>query len=49
MLLFFCFVALYLLPSNSERYRRRQTKVKVYYWDMFLVGDYWGCFGRPRM
>ncbi|XP_049278987.1 alanine--glyoxylate aminotransferase [Anopheles funestus] len=32
-----------------ERYKRRQTKVKVYYWDMFLVGDYWGCFGRPRI
>ncbi|EAT32945.1 AAEL014817-PA [Aedes aegypti] len=32
-----------------ERYKRRNTKVKVYYWDMSLVGDYWGCFGRPRI
>ncbi|XP_058455490.1 alanine--glyoxylate aminotransferase [Malaya genurostris] len=32
-----------------ERYKRRNSKVKVYYWDMMLVGDYWGCFGRPRI
>ncbi|XP_058057202.1 alanine--glyoxylate aminotransferase [Anopheles bellator] len=32
-----------------ERYLRRQTKVKVYYWDLSLIGDYWGCFGRPRI
>ncbi|XP_053682007.1 alanine--glyoxylate aminotransferase [Sabethes cyaneus] len=32
-----------------ERYKRRSSKVKVYYWDMMLVGDYWGCFGRPRI
>ncbi|XP_055618738.1 alanine--glyoxylate aminotransferase [Toxorhynchites rutilus septentrionalis] len=32
-----------------ERYKRRNSKVKVYYWDMALVGDYWGCFGRPRI
>lgn len=32
-----------------ERYKSRNSKVKVYYWDMALVGDYWGCFGRPRI
>ncbi|XP_055587586.1 alanine--glyoxylate aminotransferase [Uranotaenia lowii] len=32
-----------------ERYKRRNSKVKVYYYDMGLVGDYWGCFGRPRI
>lgn len=20
----------------------------MYYWDVRLLGDYWGCFGRPR-
>lgn len=27
----------------------RTSKIKVYYWDILLLGDYWGCFGRPRM
>ncbi|ETN58525.1 serine-pyruvate aminotransferase, mitochondrial [Anopheles darlingi] len=32
-----------------KRYMERRTKVKVYYWDLALIGDYWGCFGRPRI
>lgn len=32
-----------------EKVKQRRTKVKVYYWDITLLGDYWNCFGRPRM
>lgn len=30
--------------------RARKTPVPVYYLDMQLLGEYWGCFeGKPRM
>uniref|UniRef100_U5EHZ8 Alanine--glyoxylate aminotransferase n=1 Tax=Corethrella appendiculata TaxID=1370023 RepID=U5EHZ8_9DIPT len=32
-----------------DRVNNRNSKVKVYYWDINLLGDYWGCFGRPRI
>lgn len=32
-----------------DRMRNRNSKVKVYNYDILLVGDYWNCFGRPRM
>ena len=33
----------------QERIFARKTPVKVYYWDMTILGDYWACFGRPRV
>lgn len=32
-----------------ERVRRRHSMVKVYNFDVLLIGDYWNCFGRPRL
>ena len=32
-----------------ERVKNRNSKVKVYNFDILLIGDYWGCFGRPRL
>ncbi|XP_030380957.1 serine--pyruvate aminotransferase, mitochondrial [Scaptodrosophila lebanonensis] len=29
--------------------RQRKTKPKVYYFDILLVGQYWGCYGMPRI
>ncbi|XP_069683970.1 alanine--glyoxylate aminotransferase [Periplaneta americana] len=27
----------------------RTTPIAVFYWDMKILGDYWACFGRPRV
>lgn len=32
-----------------ERVENRNSKVKVYNYDLMLIGDYWNCFGRPRV
>ncbi|KAJ6635526.1 Alanine--glyoxylate aminotransferase [Pseudolycoriella hygida] len=32
-----------------EKILKRKVPVAVYYWDINLVGDYWNCFGRPRI
>lgn len=32
-----------------ERVRRRHSKVRAYNLDILLIGDYWNCFGRPRL
>lgn len=32
-----------------DRVRNRHSKVKVYNFDILMVGDYWNCFGRPRL
>lgn len=33
-----------------EKVRSRRTSVPVYYFDISLLGEYWGCFeGKPRM
>jgi len=31
------------------RIRKRKTKPKVYYFDILLIGQYWGCYGTPRI
>jgi len=31
-----------------DKVKSRNSKVKVYYLDVFVLGDYWGCFGNPR-
>lgn len=36
-------------PRAIEKVIKRNSKVSVYYWDIMLLADYWGCFGRPRM
>lgn len=36
-------------PNAMEKVKKRKTPIAVYYWDINLVGDYWNCFGRPRM
>ncbi|KAK4875451.1 hypothetical protein RN001_011873 [Aquatica leii] len=33
----------------QKRIFNRKTPVKVYYWDMTILGDYWACFGNPRV
>ncbi|KAF5273958.1 hypothetical protein FQA39_LY01073 [Lamprigera yunnana] len=33
----------------QRRIFERKTPVSVYYWDMTILGDYWACFGRPRV
>lgn len=32
-----------------KKVSKRKTPIAVYYWDINLLGDYWNCFGRPRM
>ncbi|XP_034490130.1 serine--pyruvate aminotransferase, mitochondrial [Drosophila innubila] len=29
--------------------RQRKSKPKVYYFDILLLGQYWGCYGTPRI
>ncbi|XP_046995060.1 alanine--glyoxylate aminotransferase-like [Schistocerca americana] len=36
-------------PRAEAKIRGRRTPVKVFYLDMTLLGDYWGCFGNPRI
>ncbi len=36
-------------PNAMKKVLNRKTPIAVYYWDINLVGDYWNCFGRPRM
>lgn len=36
-------------PNAMEKILKRKVPIAVYYWDINLVGDYWNCFGRPRM
>ncbi|KAF2882597.1 hypothetical protein ILUMI_23565 [Ignelater luminosus] len=33
----------------QQRIFSRKTPVKVFYWDMTILGDYWACFGNPRV
>ncbi|XP_055536793.1 3-hydroxykynurenine transaminase-like [Wyeomyia smithii] len=28
--------------------RSRKTKPKVFYWDLLLLGNYWGCYDEPK-
>lgn len=32
-----------------DRVRRRNSKVRAYNFDVLLIGDYWNCFGKPRL
>lgn len=36
-------------PKAVQKMYGRNSKCKIYYFDALLLGDYWGCFGRPRM
>ncbi|XP_035733458.1 serine--pyruvate aminotransferase, mitochondrial-like [Vespa mandarinia] len=36
-------------PLAVEKIFNRRTKVSTYYWDMKILGDYWNCFGNPRI
>ncbi|RZB77501.1 serine--pyruvate aminotransferase, mitochondrial, partial [Asbolus verrucosus] len=36
-------------PRAQKRIFNRKTPVKVLYWDMTVLGDYWNCFGRSRV
>ncbi|XP_034657607.1 LOW QUALITY PROTEIN: serine--pyruvate aminotransferase, mitochondrial-like [Drosophila subobscura] len=29
--------------------KQRKSKPKVYYFDILLIGQYWGCYGTPRI
>ncbi|XP_017771663.1 PREDICTED: serine--pyruvate aminotransferase, mitochondrial [Nicrophorus vespilloides] len=39
--------------SFSDRAKQkifnRKTEIQVFYWDMKILGDYWACFGNPRV
>lgn len=32
-----------------QKVSKRTLPIKVYYFDINLLGDYWNCFGRPRL
>lgn len=36
-------------PKAMAKISRRTTPIKVYYFDINVLGDYWNCFGRPRL
>ncbi|PSN42958.1 Serine--pyruvate aminotransferase [Blattella germanica] len=36
-------------PRALSKIEARKTPVAVFYWDMKILGDYWSCFGRPRV
>lgn len=36
-------------PRAMQRIEARKKPCSVYYWDVRVLGDYWGCFGRPRI
>lgn len=36
-------------PRAVGKVRNRSSKIKVYNYDMLLIGDYWDCFKRPRL
>ncbi|KAK2585234.1 hypothetical protein KPH14_009936 [Odynerus spinipes] len=36
-------------PLAVEKIFKRRTKVAAFYWDMTILGDYWNCFGNPRI
>ncbi|XP_058464282.1 3-hydroxykynurenine transaminase-like isoform X2 [Malaya genurostris] len=35
-------------PRALEVIQSRKTKSKVFYWDLLLLGNYWGCYDEPR-
>ncbi|XP_058831580.1 3-hydroxykynurenine transaminase-like isoform X2 [Topomyia yanbarensis] len=35
-------------PRALEVIRSRKTKSKVFYWDLLLLGNYWGCYDEPK-
>lgn len=36
-------------PRAIKKVKDRNTLIRVYYWDILLLADYWNCFGKPRM
>ncbi|XP_015598361.1 serine--pyruvate aminotransferase, mitochondrial isoform X2 [Cephus cinctus] len=36
-------------PAAEKKIFQRRTQVPVLYWDMTVLGRYWGCFDGPRM
>ncbi|XP_044272069.1 alanine--glyoxylate aminotransferase-like [Tribolium madens] len=36
-------------PRAQRKIFERKSPVKVLYWDMTVLGDYWDCFGRSRV
>lgn len=35
-------------PRAMAKIDGRKTPVKIYYFDIKLLGDYWNCFGNAR-
>ncbi|XP_053688365.1 3-hydroxykynurenine transaminase-like [Sabethes cyaneus] len=35
-------------PKALEVIRSRKTKSKVFYWDLLLLGNYWGCYDEQK-
>ncbi|KAI4501963.1 hypothetical protein M0802_002645 [Mischocyttarus mexicanus] len=44
-----CLTPISFSPLAVKKIFCRRTKVSTYYWDMTLLGDYWNCFGNPRI
>lgn len=36
-------------PRAMAKIDGRKSPVKIYYFDIKLLGDYWDCFGKPRL
>ncbi|PNF33614.1 Serine--pyruvate aminotransferase, mitochondrial [Cryptotermes secundus] len=36
-------------PRAIAKIESRTIPVPVFYWDMKILGDYWACFGKPRV
>ncbi|XP_049291686.1 3-hydroxykynurenine transaminase isoform X1 [Anopheles funestus] len=35
-------------PKALDVIKNRRTKSKVFYWDLLLLGNYWGCYDEPK-
>lgn len=46
---FFILFKRMLLFGNRKKIQSRKTPVPVYYWDVALLGRYWGCFEGARV
>jgi len=36
-------------PRAQKAIFNRKTPIKVFYWDMTVICDYWNCFNKPRI
>lgn len=41
-------VLIFYYPNSREKMAMRKTKIQSFYFDMNLLGNYWGCDEGPR-